>query len=1157
MKKTSVKKVLCIVLSIALIIGIVPVMMASAASASATFAVFSDLHYLADNLYDYNSTAWNQYLETSDREMEQANSIIQNAFDLADYYLEQAKENNAGFVLIPGDLTKDGELESHKQLAQKFNAFEQETGIPVFLVPGNHDIRNSNGRDFKGDKAVAAVRTEPSDFETIYKNFGYDESDPDCISRFHPKDGKLGGGLSYAWKLNDNFMLLGIDSAIYSPDNGAKGDEHLTDGTIGPDLMSWIEEQCAYAKENNLEIVLIEHHNLVPHMEIEEATFFSFVVRDWEYVCDKYADAGIHYAFTGHLHSNDTSSYVNDNGERITDILCPTLTGYPNKVKVIKLTAANGDLTLDMESHEIDELAPVSYVRNGETITYDVPFRKTYSFDSTFGESIEDFALALLKGVVLDYFPQIQEAGGLLKFLENKGIDLQQIIIDALGTNGLEIGDTEILTISQNVMGFIKDFASQVDKKYISNPDYVLDFAQQILHKLLSFKVSDKPCTAIYDEFGFKTDGPTTIGDYARVVIYIMYGGDEDISDDPMMQEVLDDFESGKLAKEFFNLLREVVINDLIENELLSNLNFNPGELFPESAPFHLTGIILQKITEALLGGDNSFMNLVSSILGISLVPDKYSSIDNILDTLVCDEYLTDSQFQGWGHTISWMVSTIAIDSNPGGKDDNTYSITYSGPEEVEATKDNYRLPSNIAVTLSEDASTGAYITWLTKYSVKGTDIQIVPYNEKPDFKNGSTITFTQTASSETVSLSYPGADLGIFGILDYSKDYTRHYLSISNLEPGHKYSYRVGDAARGWWSDPAVLETADKSDKFTFIHLSDMQSQNEKQYETFHSVLKAAFDTAPDAKFIVSSGDQVDLGKNCKLWKYLFNVSSDYLMSTRFMPTTGNHEKEGSIITGNFMLPNVAKDQNLDTGVYYSYDYNNCHFTVLNTNDDEDDKLSDAQIEWLKNDISSSDAKWKIVVLHKALYSNGSHYDDGEVKGFRKQLCALLPFLGVDLVLQGHDHVYLRTDVMNGNLVVPCKEKTVKYNGLEYTAKVNPKGTIYSIPATSGVKIYNVKDASETDKLFPRAEAIVNADNPMFSAIHVDGDTLYYDSYKIVDGQAQRADSFAIEKTGSGAGISASPFGSLIEKILSIVDFTIIWRVFGFIKGLFTGIFN
>ena len=339
----------------------------------------------------------------------------------------------------------------------------------------------------------------------------------------------------------------------------------------------------------------------------------------------------------------------------------------------------------------------------------------------------------------------------------------------------------------------------------------------------------------------------------------------------------------------------------------------------------------------------------------------------------------------------------------------------------------------------------------------------------------------------------------------------------------------------------------------FTFFYMTDPQAQRKDQYERFAQVVETAQTLYPDARFIVSAGDQVDEESNVKHWNYLLN-STDALLDLPFMPTTGNHEKAGAAITENFVLPNIP-EQDLESGVYYSYDYNGVHFTVLNTNDDEGDKLSDAQVDWMIDDITSSDAKWKIVVLHKALYSNGSHYDDGDVEGFRKQLGALLPYLGVDMVLQGHDHVYLRTDVLNANAVVSAKTGTKTYNGVEYVTKYNPKGTIYSICGTAGVKIYHTKDAAATDEKFPRAEAIADVENSMFSAITVDGDTLYYNAYEVEGGKANAVDTFAIEKTDDKAPVDT--FGSGIANFLADFNLNFMWKIVNFFLGIFGRFMN
>ena len=72
----------------------------------------------------------------------------------------------------PGDLTKDGELLSHQKVASLLAPLYDE-GIPVVVVPGNHDIENPDGKYFNGSETSPAERTSPEMFTSIYRNYGY------------------------------------------------------------------------------------------------------------------------------------------------------------------------------------------------------------------------------------------------------------------------------------------------------------------------------------------------------------------------------------------------------------------------------------------------------------------------------------------------------------------------------------------------------------------------------------------------------------------------------------------------------------------------------------------------------------------------------------------------------------------------------------------------------------------------------------------------------------------------------------------------------------------------------------------------------------------------------------------------------------------------
>lgn len=1126
MKRKLSFKITCIVLAFAMLIACIP-MTASADTSKIRFGVVSDIHYLAQSLKS-DSDEWHEFVQNKHKEYNDLDGLLNNALD-------GVARNEVEYLLIPGDLTKDGELESHKALAERLEKFEKETGIPVLVVPGNHDVNNSNAVTYENGTKEPAETTSPEQFREIYAELGYDVAD----SFYTPESGETEGALSYAATLGD-YRLIAIDSLMFTEEN-----EHMTDGRVAEGLLEWVLEECEKAQEQGLTLVGMQHHNLVPHMDIEEATFWPFVVQDWLRVAESYADAGMHYVFTGHLHVNDTAMHVSDSGEKVYDILSPTLTGFPNYYKIVDFESDGKNITMDMDSKDIDEYQNV--VSDDGTV-YEKPFAYSYSYERTFGEGgVKDMIMGAIVPIVNDTFADIQAMGGIGEFLKSMNLDLEKIIVDALGTNGLALGSVEILTVSSNVMGFLNDLFRQIDEVYVNQPELTMEKLEAIVDKVLNFKLSDLPATKLEDVLGYEVNADgCTVGEFATTVMLTFYAGDEDISKYPYISDILDRFDSGELAEKIFMLLLEVVKDDLVKNEILKNLDFNPGELFPKGTLFFVFGRMLQGTVEALLGGDNSFINLVDSVLSIPFIPEEYSSIDAIIEHLM-GEYITQSQYESWGYTINWMLSSFLIDDD--GKVDNDAAFTYGGPVEVEATQDNYRLPSHVVTSLGEDSSSEVSITWLTKYSVTGTDIEIFPYNENPSFTGKPTVGDGIDASHEFIEKTYFGADLGILGLLPFSKDYVKHTIKLTGLEAGKKYTYRVGDAEKGWWSEKGVIRTAEGGDEgFTFIYVTDPQAQRPEHFERFAEVIDTAYGEHPDARFIVSAGDNVDEGKNVKHWNYLLN-STELLLNLPFMPTTGNHEDEGAVITENFVLPNVP-EQELDSGVYYSYDYNGVHFTVLNTNNIEDDKLGTEQLQWMKNDIKSSDAKWKVVILHKAIYSNGSHYDDSDVEGMRAQLSTILPYLGVDLVLQGHDHVYLRTDAINANSVVPSKTETVDFDGLEYRMKYNPKGTIYSICGTSGVKVYQTKDVEATDKLFPRAEKLnpENTENSMFSAITVEGDRLYYNAYEVENGEAVRVDNFAIEKSeNESPADKAGVFGNVAEMIIDGLDLTAFWQVTNF----------
>ena len=292
---------------------------------------------------------------------------------------------------------------------------------------------------------------------------------------------------------------------------------------------------------------------------------------------------------------------------------------------------------------------------------------------------------------------------------------------------------------------------------------------------------------------------------------------------------------------------------------------------------------------------------------------------------------------------------------------------------------------------------------------------------------------------------------------------------------------YRVGDASLNLWSDIGSFVTADGDDEFTFINLTDTQAKTEDEAILSSETFAKASETVEDSEFILENGDIVDTGLNESQWGWVLDHSKESLMNTTFVSSAGNHDEDPQSFIEHFNL-NTPEGSSTKTGAYYSYDYDNAHFIVLNTNEDSEEyrNFTPEQIEWLRADIKAAqdneNIDWIIANIHKGPYTTSNHATDDDImgkNGVREEIPPLLYELGVDLVLQGHDHIYARTKPIQDGNAVEADKVTEDYNGIEVEYSVNPDGTIYVIPATAGPKVYykNKEIDPEYYNLFEKAD--------------------------------------------------------------------------------------
>ena len=423
----------------------------------------------------------------------------------------------------------------------------------------------------------------------------------------------------------------------------------------------------------------------------------------------------------------------------------------------------------------------------------------------------------------------------------------------------------------------------------------------------------------------------------------------------------------------------------------------------------------------------------------------------------------------------------------------------------------------NVSCSMYGDGATGRGFCWFTE-SRAGTDLQLM---KTADFRG-----------------SFDGAKTYSGKAALYRGRYS-HQVAVTDLSPATAYTYRVGDAKNNVWSAPAGFVTDDRDESFSFITIADVQASSDENFAQAARTLKGAVDTLPGAEFIVNLGDYVNDNTNDE-WDWYFSNFAFANNAYTGVPVAGNHDGNITNKLNTLCFPRTfcldQSDNESIEGVYYSFDYGEAHFAVLNTNDMY--PMSQAQRGWLKNDMGNSAARWKILLMHRSLYSAGKNINKPDTVIMRDVLLPIIDELGIDLVLSGHDHMYMRTAPVKGDArAEDVNYITETYNGAETTFAVDPAGTVYVIPSTAGTKRYAVnEDAIDPIHALADVEFSTRDRGGCLATTEISGDRLVYRAY-LVDDETQEitlADSFGILKTADGTWDAHSHDQSALATLYS-----------------------
>ena len=298
--------------------------------------VISDLHYFAKSL------------GTSGPEFEKANAKAANDLLHTEEILEALftqieKESEPEIVLVSGDVTYNGEPESHEGVIRLLSGL-QEKGKKVYVITATHDFRNNNKtRRFTPEGAEEIDATKRSELFEMYRRFG-----PDEAIAVHKES------MSYVVQLCDGYRLFALND-----DSNGDGGSGFSD-----ECFKWITAQVADAKKNGQFIIPMTHHPMISPSPLYSIIGESDMMTDAKKRCGQFADMGVPFMLTGHTHMQDISYTYSQKGNIFYDITTACPIGYPGVFRTIEFDPANKKI--DVSTREIEVLP--NFEMNGETL---------------------------------------------------------------------------------------------------------------------------------------------------------------------------------------------------------------------------------------------------------------------------------------------------------------------------------------------------------------------------------------------------------------------------------------------------------------------------------------------------------------------------------------------------------------------------------------------------------------------------------------------------------------------------------------------------------------------------------------------------------------------------------------------------------------------
>lgn len=377
--------------------------------------------------------------------------LLLEAEDILDAALKEVYRSNSSILFLTGDLSRNGEWKALKRLEEKLLDLKlayEKVGreLYIFAVNGNHDMNNIAARDFEMTPDTVKVWTDaalterigPNEFKEIFlrKELMGTESveryeDSDIYQNYlknvkinYPKQDYASGVLSYSARvpfernrMGKGLTVIGLDTASYSSDVTA---DHINtnevEGQIVWPLIQWTLGKIQEGKKREDIVVILAHHGFIPHLDHQDMKIGG-LIKTWDFKypqnnktpAEAFADAGVEYIFTGHLHTNDISKLDTKEGNRIFDIETGSIVDFPSTMRTAVVTNMKGEY--DIEQIAVETSIVPNVVYHNERTGEDIPIPDLSDYKNRRYFTTDRFVLFLDLLLRSGKFKEIQENG--------------------------------------------------------------------------------------------------------------------------------------------------------------------------------------------------------------------------------------------------------------------------------------------------------------------------------------------------------------------------------------------------------------------------------------------------------------------------------------------------------------------------------------------------------------------------------------------------------------------------------------------------------------------------------------------------------------------------------------------------------------------------